>query len=93
MIKARNTNLEIFSSQFSFSRDSTIMAKDSNLTVVDTTFFSGGNFNMLGGAIHCECQEVLVRDSTFQDNRAASGAGMYLIGSKNGRIRVYGNTF
>lgn len=58
-----------------------------------TKFENGGSFSTLGGAIFCECQTMVVYNSRFTSNQAASGGAIYLIGGSSGDQKIYSNEF
>lgn len=50
------------------------------MEIEGSDFFNGGDFNQLGGAIYWTGNSLTIQKTVFQENRAASGGALYLIG-------------
>ena len=94
VIRAGNTKIVLNSVDFEQTDDASfIEALATDLEIKRCKFFDGGDFNQLGGALHWQGQSLVILDSTFQRNKAASGGAIYLIGESPGSIDIANTIF
>jgi len=70
-----------------------ITAIFANVTIQWSTFIDGGNKNVFGGALFCDCHNLVVTDTKFENNEAAAGGAIYLIGRSGGVVNFSKNFF
>lgn len=95
VFKLHQATVRFESCQFRQSqRQRFILGVQTYLVVFRSQFFQSGSPNLLGGAIYCDCDGIEIIGSQFQDNTAASGGALYLLGrNTDSTIRVTESSF
>ena len=83
--------LQIIESEITGNKGSGVTANDSRLQLIHMVF--RGNESTTGGGVALTTSEALVRECTFEENRAADGTGGAIYGEDDSSIRTISCTF
>lgn len=79
-IQVTGSSIVLNNSTLQGTKNTLLYVTKSNITVVQSVFQNGGSFNGAGGAIYCDCQNILISGSKFTTNIATSGGAIHIIG-------------